>query len=132
MNNGRLGTAFENEFCEKLAKHYYWVHKLARNADGQPADVIAVKNQKAFLIDCKVCSYDKFPLSRVEENQHFAMETWLSCGNGEGWFALKTNDDIYMIPHRTMVSLSYDKRSLNLTDIRAYGISWERWLANAN
>lgn len=126
--NKKLGNTFETEFCEILGKHGYWVHNMAQNAAGQPADVIAVKNKLAFLIDCKVCSKSRFPLSRVEENQHFSMEFWAMCGNGEGWFALKVEDEIFMIPHYSMVELSYRQSSLNLTEIKEYGVKLERWL----
>lgn len=128
LSNKRMGNTFETEFCELLYAHGFWVHNLAQNAAGQPADVIAVKNKTAYLIDCKVCSCDRFPLSRVEENQHFAMGTWKACGNGEGWFALKVEDEIIMIPHFSMVALSYKKSLLNLIDIREYGTQLERWL----
>lgn len=126
--NKKLGNTFETEFCEILGKHGYWVHNMAQNAAGQPADVIAVKNKLAFLIDCKVCSKNRFPLSRVEENQHFSMKFWAMCGNGEGWFALKVEDEIFMIPHYSMVELSYRQSSLNLTEIKEYGVKLERWL----
>lgn len=126
--NKKLGNTFETEFCEILGKHGYWVHNMAQNAAGQPADVIAVKNKLAYLIDCKVCSKNRFPLSRVEENQHFSMEFWSMCGNGEGWFALKAEDEIYMIPHYSMVELSYRQSSLNLTEIKEYGVKLEGWL----
>jgi Holliday junction resolvase len=128
MSNRKSGTRFENEFCEILYAHGFWVHNLMQNAAGQPADVVAVKNGKPYLIDCKVCSHNKFPLSRVEENQHFAMEIWKECGNGEGWFALKIEDDIFMIPHFTMVSLSYEKSVLNRADIVEYGILLGKWV----
>lgn len=126
--NKKLGNTFETEFCEILGKHGYWVHNMAQNAAGQPADVIAVRDRIAFLIDCKVCSKNRFPISRVEENQHFAMEFWAMCGNGEGWFALKVEDEIFMIPHYSIVELSYRQSSLNLTEIKEYGVKLERWL----
>lgn len=126
--NKKLGNTFETEFCEILGKHGYWVHNMAQNAAGQPADVIAVRDRIAFLIDCKVCSKNRFPFSRVEENQHFAMEFWSMCGNGEGWFALKVEDEIFMIPHYSIVELLYRQSSLNLTEIREYGVKLERWL----
>lgn len=127
--NRKTGNTFEQEFCEILCQHGFWTHKMAQRAEGQPADVIAVKNKTAYLIDCKVCSRNKFPLSRVEENQHFAMEFWQMCGNGEGWFALKADNQIYMIPHVTMIELSYGKATLNLDDIQQYGVLLGRWLS---
>lgn len=126
--NRKIGNSFEAEFCEMLFKHGFWCHNMAQNSAGQPADVIAVKDQRAYLIDCKVCSKNRFPLERVEENQHFAMETWKICGNGDGWFALKVENEVLMLSHDTLVKLSYEKWALNLKEIREYGIPLERWL----
>jgi Holliday junction resolvase len=126
--NRKIGNSFEAEFCELLFKHGFWCHNMAQNSAGQPADVIAVKDQRAYLIDCKVCSKNRFPLERVEENQHFAMETWKICGNGDGWFALKVENEVLMLSHDTLVKLSYEKWALNLKEIREYGIPLERWL----
>ena len=92
-SNKKLGNDFETALCEALSQRGYWAHNLAQNQAGQPADVIAVKNSHAYLIDCKVCSSNGFPLSRVEENQDLAMQLWKYCGNGEGWFALKLGDE---------------------------------------
>lgn len=128
VTNKKLGNTFEEEFCEILYQYGFWAHNMAQKAAGQPADVIAVKDKTPYLIDCKVCTHNKFPLSRIEENQHFAMEYWKMCGNGEGWFALKVEDEIIMIPHFSMVALSHEKSVLNLTDIREYGTKLERWL----
>lgn len=73
MVNKTLGNHFEGELCELLAENGFWAHNLAQNQAGQPADVIAVKNDVAILIDCKVCSNDRFSLSRIEDNQEMAM-----------------------------------------------------------
>lgn len=127
-NNKKLGNTFENEFCEMMFMLNFWVHNLAQNKSGQPADVIAVKNKKPWLIDCKECTNNTFPLSRIEENQHLAMRLWKDSGNGEGWFALKVENEVYMIPHFTMIALSHEKATLNLDDIREYGTIFERWV----
>lgn len=129
MSNKKIGNDFEKELCEVLAEYGFWVHNFTQNQDGQPADIIAVKNKKAYLIDCKVCSTKKgFDLSRMEENQDLSMELWKACGNGEGWFALKVEDEIIMIPHLSMVALMREKSVLNLTNIRKYGTPLERWM----
>ena len=73
MSNKKIGNGFEAEFCEKLFQNGYWVHNLAQNAAGQPADVVAVKNGVPYLIDCKVCSGKVFSVSRIEDNQRMAM-----------------------------------------------------------
>lgn len=92
-----MGNRFEQELAQILFDHGYWVHLLKQNDAGQPADLIAVKNGRAFLIDAKVCTNGKFPLSRIEPNQELAMRSWEERGNGIGLFALKMPDDIYML-----------------------------------
>ena len=97
MSNKKTGNDFEKKFCEILSERGFWVHNFAQNQDGQPADVIAVKNDTPYLIDCKVCKKGIFQLSRLEENQILSMRYWLDTGNDDAWFALKVNDDILMI-----------------------------------
>lgn len=126
--NRKLGNDFEQTFCEILSNNGFWTHNFALKQVGQPADIIAVKNLKAYLIDCKVCSNNKFSLSRIEDNQNTSMELWKMCGNGEGWFALKLEDDIFMIPHYSIKVLSREKSILNQKDIKEYSITIERWL----
>ena len=37
--NRKLGNTFEAEFCEALYAEGFWVHNMAQNQAGQPADV---------------------------------------------------------------------------------------------
>lgn len=128
MSNRKLGTDFENELCELLSQNGYWVHPMRQDASGQPADIIAVKDKKAYLIDAKVCSNDKFDLSRVEENQDMAMEMWKDCGNGLGWFALKLHSNIYMISHYCIKAYRNQQSSLSAQEIFNLGIPFEKWV----
>jgi Holliday junction resolvase len=109
--NKKLGNDFEREFCKILAEDGFWTHNMAQNQAGQPADVLAVRNGKAYLIDCKVCSGKGFSTSRIEENQTLAMSEWYTRGNGVAWFAIKfrDSDEVYMIPHLRFV---FDKRTV--------------------
>lgn len=96
--NRTVGGRFEEELCELLAANGWWAHNLAQNQVGQPADVIAVKDDLAVLIDCKVCANDEFALSRIEGNQEGAMTLWKARGNHYCEFAMKLTDGtIYMI-----------------------------------
>ena len=89
-SNISAGTAFEREFCELLSDQGFWVHRISQNAAGQqPADVIAVYCGIAYLIDCKVCSNDRFQFSRMEENQRSAMDKWIGCKGTQPVFALR-------------------------------------------
>ena len=127
--NKKMGNDFENRFVEILSQEGYWCHLFAQNSAGQPADVIAVRNGKAYLIDCKVCINDKFPFSRIESNQHTAMTLWKSSGNGYGWFALQlSNKEVYMIAHDMMIALSLNQSYIAKDLITHYGLPLERWL----
>lgn len=128
MNNKRIGNSFEAEFCEILFENGFWTHNLAQNASGQPADVIAARNGKTYLIDCKVCSVRGFALSRMEENQDLSMELWKSTGNGEGWFAVLIGEQIVMIPHFTVKALRATQSYMNELELREYGTPLEKWL----
>ena len=128
MSNKKLGNSFETEFCEILSEHGFWCHNLAQNAAGQPADVIAVKDREAFLIDCKVCSLDKFQYSRIEENQDLSMSLWNECGNGIGWFALKFDSDIYMVDREAIRVCSERHPAMTAELAEMYGYPLEDWL----
>lgn len=121
MSNKKLGSTFERELAEVLYEHGFWVHLLNANQAGQPADIIAVKNKTAYLIDAKVCTNGTFPLSRVEENQDMAMSLWRACGNGEGWFALKFGDEVWMIPYSTIVACKNRKSSMTVDTAEPFG-----------
>ena len=131
MSNKKLGNSFESELCEILSMYGFWCHNLAQNAAGQPADVIAVKNGKAYLIDCKVCSTDKgFALNRVEENQDLSMTLWGECGNGQGWFAMKLpTGDIYMLPHFVIKAWQNGYSYMPPAEIFEYGKPIEKWVS---
>ena len=125
LTNKKLGNSFEAEFCEILSNKGFWAHNLTQNSAGQPADVIAAINGEVYLIDCKVCSGDKFDKRRIEENQRSAMELWETCGNGEGLFAIKIHDQIFMV--RLSVLLASPPSSLTVTEMTDNGLTLEDW-----
>lgn len=126
--NKKIGNDFEREFCDLLAAEGFWVHNLAMNSAGQPADVIAVRNGKAHLIDCKVCAGNKFSLSRVEENQHFAMDLWRDRGNGYGVFAIKMDEHIYMVDSDVIKYFCKKQTSLNERELFSVGEQFKEWV----
>lgn len=131
MSNKSMGTDYEVALARALSDKGFWVHLLQANRAGQPADIIAAKNGKAFLIDSKVCSTDKgFALSRIEDNQRYAMKLWENCGNGTAFFALWLNeDDVFFFPASTLVMLrKYHKTALPPKDIISYGFTLEEWV----
>ena len=128
-SNKKIGNSFENEFTELLSKHGWWALNIGGSANGQPADVIAVKDTVAQLIDCKVCSKNRFALSRVEPNQELSMSLWHDCNNGTCWFALKIDDGIYMLNfEKVRLLLANDVKSLNEEEIKK-NRTIEKWLS---
>lgn len=126
--NKKLGNNFESTFCEILFQQGFWCHNLAQNQAGQPADVIAVRDGKAYLIDCKVCSRGRFTFSRIEDNQHTAMETWQESGNGNGWFALQCKGHIFMLNYDMLKRLSETQSSISYDEMCFYGCALEAWV----
>lgn len=98
MNNKKLGTDFENEFCEKLSRMGYWVHFLNPAPDGgQPFDIVAAKDGVAYAFDCKTSVSRTFSINRLEENQKLSFELWMKRGNNIPRVAIKYRDRIYII-----------------------------------
>lgn len=100
MNNKKLGTKFEKAVCQQLAEEGYWVHFITPDRRGaQPFDIIAVKNDRAFAIECKTLTASEryFRISRLEDNQILAFNYWLRCGNTEPKIIVLHGDRIVAI-----------------------------------
>lgn len=132
MNNKQAGTAFEKEFCEQLAADGFWAHFMGGNKNGQPADIIAVRDEKAYLIDAKDCENDRFVFSRIEDNQDSAMRLWELCGNNQGLFALKTSKGIYILSYGRIQALqAIGIKSINIYQMQNICASYEEWVVRA-
>lgn len=128
-SNRAVGNAFEQELCELLYAYGFWAKNLKQDNSGQPADVIAVRNKIAYLIDCKDCSSKGFDLRRIEENQITAMQLWDECGNGQGWFAIKIpTGDIYMIPFVCVMGYKNTQSSMSYAEIHEIGKPFDKWV----
>ena len=128
MSNKSNGTAFEKEFAELLFAEGFWAHCLKDNANGQPFDVIAAKNGRTYVFDCKDCMTERFVMSRMEENQRNAMKLWAETGNQPGLFAIKFSGRIYLLPCR-MLEILEENGTKSITEIEArrYGRTFEQW-----
>ena len=115
MNNKILGNSFENDLSWILTYEGYWVSLFPGKAHtgSQPADMIAVKDDVAILIDAKTLESKNglFFISRIEQNQDKAAKKFLSCGNSWYNFAILWNDNIYMIPYDT---IDFNKKSIDM------------------
>ena len=114
MNNKRLGMQFERDVCKHLADKGWWVHFINPDSSGaQPFDIIAVKNGQALAIDCKTSVKRIFPASRLEDNQVYAFEKWLACGNEMSQIWVQYEGKIYAVKYAELkekgkVDLLYD------------------------
>lgn len=129
MSNKSDGTSFEKEFADLLSGYGFWAHRLQDNRNGQPFDLIAVKDGETCIFDCKVCQNDAFSLDRVEENQKLAMQLWSECGNREGLFALKLPSGIRILPYTGAMEL-IDSGCKRLAGWQMFKntISFEEWI----
>ena len=128
MNNKRAGNKFEREFCEQLASDGFWAHFMGGNRNGQPADIIAVKDEIAYLIDAKDCKHDMFDFRRIEDNQDMAMIKWEMCGNNQGLFALNTSKGVYMLRYGVVQTLQcLGMKQLNIGGMMIHAKSYEKW-----
>lgn len=130
MSNKSIGTQFENEFADILAENRFWVHNFQDNKNGQPCDVIASKNGKSFLFDCKDCETKFFRLSRMEENQLSAMALFEMYGNEPGMFAIRfPTTHIYLMNFRKMKEMrDTGFKRIDETICKALGVRLEEWL----
>ena len=102
-NVKKIGAEFENEFCSLLSSKGYWVHFCTPNRSGaQPCDVIASKNGIPYMIYSKTTVKPIFIIKRMEDNQIFAMEKWISCGNPNPLIAIKHDGKVYLLSYEEL------------------------------
>ena len=88
MKQKKIGNDTEKKCLDLLQSKGYWCHLFSYNANGQPCDVVAIKNNEAFLIDVKHCDSDRFAFSRIEPNQRNCFEYALTCYNSNCGFMI--------------------------------------------
>lgn len=116
MNNKTIGNSFEIEYAGILSKNGFWVAYMTpkKNIGSQPCDLIAIKNDISFLVDCKTCKTHLFSLNRVEENQRQAFKKYIKCGNTKYILAIKYNGKIYEID---MKDIDFRKKYIDLDNL---------------
>ena len=131
MSNKKEGDDFENEFRVLAGNYGFWAHRMNVNREGQPADIILCKNNIPVLVDCKDCKNKVFKLSRIEENQEYAMTKWIQKGNKYALFALKVDSEVFMISFSMLMTfkqLGY--KQLNYTLIKECGKVLSGWVGD--
>lgn len=100
------GTEFQRKFCEKLWNVGYWALDIPRDKRGaQPFDVVAMRADKVFAIDCKVCSGSpRFPLSRIEDNQWTAFATMKERTTATVGIAVYYSGSVYFVSYDMLLA----------------------------
>lgn len=65
----KIGNDCEKEALKLIHDKGYWCHLFAYNTNGQPCDIIALKDNEVLLIDVKHCCEDRFSYSNIQPNQ---------------------------------------------------------------
>lgn len=101
VSNKKIGNEYEEKFTAFLQKNGYWCHIFAYNSNGQPCDIIAVRNNKAYFIDVKHCEENRFSFDKIQPNQITCFEYNLQCGNGNTGFAIwfERQRKWYLLPY---------------------------------
>lgn len=126
MSNKKLGNDFENYVAQYLYSKGFWVLRIPDTFAGQPVDIITVRNKKAYLIECKVCSNNRFDTARIEPNQHATFRLWEEAGNGDGYIAMKFGQDVFIISYARLCGISKKRVSKEL--IIQNGMRLEEWI----
>lgn len=106
-NNKKIGNTKEKIVANELSRLGYWVHIFAQNKQGQPFDIIAMKNNQVLMGDVKSCLKGRFDFSRIEPNQFTSMELALQKGNTNIYFFLvDENNNIKVIKYKTIKEFS--------------------------
>lgn len=108
VNNQKIGKTFEQEWLEHLYSRGMWAHFMHPAPDGsQPFDVIALDNTYGepivYAYDCKTLKGNRFPLSRVEDNQAMAFKSLNEHGVHNTYFVIKTEAAIHLIPSQEVL-----------------------------
>ena len=115
MNNKIIGNNFEKKYAQILSDKGYWVTFLTpkNHIGSQPCDLIAIKNNKPLLIDCKTSKSYLFPISRIEENQRLASQKYFKCNNKFFILAIKYKEKIYEI---NLKDIDFSKKNIDLRE----------------
>lgn len=116
------GQQFQRKLCQLLAARGFWAYETINKPSGQPVDVIAARSDQVSIIECKVTQTDRFPFSRVEDNQITAIEHFAKCGNTSSWFAFyfaKHPDDVLFVRAKTILDrVDSGKASISYEELR--------------
>lgn len=124
-NNQQRGKDLEQRFMKYLSSQGYWVHFMNPAPDGsQPFDIVACQGSgheglaMVCAFDCKTLDGDRFPLSRVEDNQRAAFELLNRKGIHNTYFIVEKEENlVYIIPSQDVEkAIKEGKKSIKVED----------------
>lgn len=115
MDNKIKGNKFEEDVAYKISKQGFWATVIsgAKYTGAQPADIIASKNNKFFIIDCKTLENKtgRFTIDRAESNQIRAYKKLYSVGSYNYFYYILWKNDVYVVP---MEDIIHAEKSINV------------------
>lgn len=115
MDNKSKGNKFEEDVAAKLASQGLWATVItgAKHTGSQPADIIATKNNKFWIIDCKTLENKSgtFTIDRAESNQIRAYKKLYSVGSYNYFYYILWNNDVYAVP---MEDIIHNDKTINV------------------
>lgn len=113
MITGREG---EKLLAQDLDSKGFWVKLIPDDSRGaQPFDCIAIRSKHVLMLDSKVCGKNRFPMSRVEDNQWLAFEKASRRTDSCVGLACYYNGKFYYIPY-TQLKQCINQPSIKLID----------------
>lgn len=80
MWNKKIGNEYERKAIKLFYDNGYWVHLFQQGINGQPCDLIAIKNNDIYFLDVKHEKDTRFSINRIEENQRLCFTRLIKCG----------------------------------------------------
>ena len=94
------GAEFERYMADLFQQNGFWALRIPKNERGaQPFDILAIKGDRIYAVDCKVCARSSFPVERVEDNQWLSMDIMQRRTTAIVGFAVYHDGMIYFIPY---------------------------------
>ena len=101
MNSKKIGNKIEVKLRKTLSYWGFFAHLLVDNKNGQPFDIIAIKNGKIFAIDSKASISNRFNRSRIEDNQYSSLAKIAKEGAYTG-FAIYYKNEFYFLEFKNI------------------------------
>lgn len=121
--NRKIGNDLERKVALILSDNGYWVHNFNLGRNGQPVDIIAVKDRNAIIIEVKHCEYPYFDTNRIEENQLYSIGLWWTKNkNTNAYFAFGYEDEIYMVTAEKIIERT---GRIQIDEIKEMGVKLE-------